>query len=107
MNETLLTVKLRNGGSRTGVVIRAETKTSVRGCTVRGGAFMTSQFCSCWFSGRQIEEIPRIGGVTEVAVEPPLVEGIVDKGCHRSIIVGEGLERGVESPHGRCKYCYS
>ena len=65
---------------------------------------MTSQFCSCWLSGRQIEEISRIGWVIEMAVEPPLVEGIVDEGCHRSIVVWEGFKRDVESPHSRCEY---
>ena len=40
-------------------------------------------------------------------MEPPLVEGIIGEGRHRSIVVWEGLKRDVESPHRRCPYCYS
>ena len=100
-------MELRNRGSRTGVIVRTKTNASIRGCTVRCSAFIASQFCSCWLTGRQIEEISRMGRVIEVTVEPPLVEGIVGEGRHRSIVVWEGLKRDVESPHRRCPYCYS
>lgn len=39
-------------------------------------------------------------------MEPPLVEGVVDKGCCRSIVVWEGFGRDIESPHRRCEYRY-
>ena len=39
-------------------------------------------------------------------MEPPLIEGVVDKRRHRSVIVWEGLERDVESPHSRREYRY-
>ena len=100
-------MELRNRGSRAGVIVRTETNASIRGCTVRCGTFIASQFCSCWLTGRQIEEISRMGRVIEVTVEPPLVEGIVGEGRHRLIVVWEGLKRDIESPHRRCPYCYS
>ena len=43
-----------------------------------------------------------MGRVIKVAVEPPLVEGIVGEGRHRSVIVWEGFGGDVESPHRRC-----
>jgi len=82
-----LTMELRNRGSRTRIIIRPETNTSISRCTIRCGAFVTSQFRGCRFPSGQIEEIPGIGWVVEVAVEPPLVKGIVDEGRHGSIIV--------------------
>ena len=39
-------------------------------------------------------------------MEPPLVEGIIDKGCYRSIVVRECFGRDVESPHRSCEYPY-
>jgi hypothetical protein len=99
-----LTMKLRNRGSWTGVIIRPEANTSIRGCAVRCGALVASQFCGCWFPGGQIEEISGIGRVVEMAVEPPLVEGVIDEGRHRSIVVWKGFERDVESPHSGCNY---
>jgi hypothetical protein len=67
---------------------------------------MASQFCSRWFSGRQVEEISGMGRVSEVAVEPPLFEGIVHKWRYRTIVVRESLKRDVESPHCGCEYRY-
>jgi hypothetical protein len=67
---------------------------------------MASQFCSRWFSGRQVEEISGMGRVGEVAVEPPLFEGIVHKWRYRTIVVRESLKRDVESPHCGCEYRY-
>ena len=107
IEQASLTMELRNRGSWTGVIVRTKTNASIRGCTVRCSAFIASQFCSCWLTGRQIEEISRMGRVIEVTVEPPLVEGIIGEGRHRSIVVWEGLKRDVESPHRRCPYCYS
>lgn len=36
-----------------------------------------------------------------MAVEPPLVKGVINKGSDRSIVIGEGLLRDVESIHAR------
>lgn len=89
---SLLTVKLRNWGPRTRIIICTKTNAPVRRCTVRCSALVTSQFCSRWFAGRQMEKISGIGRIAKVAVEPPLVKGIVGEGCHRPIVVWEGFE---------------
>ena len=101
-----LTMKLRNRGSRTRIIIRPETNTSIRRCTVRCGTFVTSQFRGCRFPGGQREDIPGIGRAVEVTVEPPLVKGVVDEGRHGSIIVWECFERNVEPPHSGCEHRY-
>lgn len=41
-----------------------------------------------------------------MAVEPPLLEGIVSQRCYRSVVVREGFEGDVESPHRRGEYGY-
>ena len=83
------------------------SKLLTRGCTVRCGALITSQFCSCWLSSGQVDEISGMRRVIDVTVELSLVEGIVGEGFHRSIVVWEGLKRDVESLHRWCPYCYS
>jgi len=60
---------------------------------------MTGQFSICWSPGGQIEENTGVWGVTEVAVKPPLVKGIVNKGRHGSIIVWKGFHGDIKSPH--------
>ena len=99
IEQTSLTVILRHRGSWTGGITRAETRTAIGSTTVRGGAFMAGQFSSCWSPGRQLKENPGIRRVSEVAMEPPLVEGIVGQGRHGSIIVWEGFHSDIKSPH--------
>ena len=109
VRRTPLTVKLRDRGSRTGVVIRAKTSTSIRSSAIRGGAFVAGQFRLCWFPGGQVEEHSGVRRVIEVAMEPPLVEGIVGEGCHRPVIVRKRLHGDVKSPHcgGDDRYWYN
>jgi hypothetical protein len=37
-------------------------------------------------------------------VEPPLLKGVIGEGCYRSVIVWEGVEGDVVSPHGGGEY---
>ena len=78
-------MELRDWGSRTRVIILAVTTSKLR-CTERGISSMASQFCSCWLSGGQFEEISGIGRVTEMTVEPPLIEGVMGERRYRSIV---------------------
>ena len=65
---------------------------------------MASEFCGHRFPNGQIEEISGMRRVIEVAVEPPLLKGIVGQRCHGSIIVWECFEGDIESPHSRGEY---
>jgi hypothetical protein len=95
-----LTMKLGNRRSRARVITLAVATTVI--CrTVGGCAFIASQFRGCRFSSRQIEEISGVGRIIQVAVEPPLFEGIVGQRCDGSIIVRERCGSDVVSPHGR------
>ena len=97
-------MKLRNRGSRTRIVILPKAKTSICRRTIRGSAFIASQFRGRRFSSGQFEDISGVGRVIEVAVEPPLFEGVIGEGRYWSVVVWEGLEGDVEAPHGGGEY---
>ena len=53
------------------------------------------------FTSGEFEEIARVGWMVEVAVEPPLVKGVIDEGSHRSVIVRVRLIGHIKPVHAR------
>ena len=58
---------------------------------------LSSSSLPCW----QLEDVSRVGGMVEVVVEPPLLEGIISKRGNRSVVVRIVLVRHIEPPHAR------
>lgn len=64
-----------------------------------GGSLVASQLGHGGTAGGEFEKVARVGGVLQVCVEPPLLESVLLKRCHRPVVVGEILHTNIEPPH--------
>ena len=95
-----LTVDGRQGRTRTGIVALLDIS-ALRGLPVGSRALIARDLGRNRFTSRELKEVARIGWMTEVAVEPPLVECIVDQRSDGPVVVREGVFGDVESVHAR------
>ena len=75
------------------------------GVPVGSRALVTGELSRGRFTSGELEEIAWVGWMVEVAVEPPLVKGVIGQRSHGPIVVRIGLSGDVETIHARMMDC--
>jgi len=95
-----LTVNGSEGRVGTGIVSLSDVAALGR-LEVRGRTLVARELGRRGFAGGKLEDVAGIGGMAEMAVEPPFVKGEIDERSDRPVVVREGLAGDVESVHAR------
>ena len=95
-----LTVNRSQGRVRAGVVALPDIA-ALRSVEVGRRTLAARDLGRGRLTGGELEEIARVGRMVEMAVEPPLVKGVVDERSNRPVIVRERLAGDVEPVHAR------
>jgi hypothetical protein len=88
---------------RAGVVSLSDVAAR-RGLEERGRALVARDLCRGGFSCGELEEVAGVGWLAEMAVEPPLLKGVVGERSDGPVIVREGVRGDVEAVHARVEH---
>ena len=93
---------------RAGIIALGDVSVALRRCPVRRKALVTRELRCRGLASREFEDVSWVGRVTEMAMKPPLLEGVPLEGRNRAIVIREGLLGDIETVHAgmpdRCNW---